>query len=116
VSTHADIAIDRRERWVVASLAGEIDMTNAFSVREGLTQPVSNDADGLVVDLARVRYLDSAGIELLFELAGLLSNRGQELRLALPPDSPLRRMLVLTGVDAVAPLHETVEEIFRGDP
>ena len=113
VSTHAEIDVERRETWVVATLTGEIDMTNAYSVRDALTSQVPNDADGMVVDLTGFRYLDSAGIEFLFELAGLLSNRRQELHLVLPGDSPLRRVLTLTGVDAIAPLHASAEEIFR---
>lgn len=116
MSTHADIAVEHRAGWIVALLSGEVDMTNAYSVREALTGSVTNDTVGLVVDLAGVRYLDSAGIELIFEVAGMLANRRQELRLALPPDSPLRRTLVLTGVDAVAPLHAAVDEIFRTGP
>ncbi len=114
MSTHADVSIERRDRWMVASLTGEVDMTNAYSVGEALTSPVPNDTDGLVIDLSGLRYLDSAGVELVFDLASRLGNRRQQLRLALPPDSPLRRLLALTGVEAVAPLHESVEEIFRG--
>lgn len=116
MTTHADIAVESRDGWIVALLSGEVDMTNAYSVREALTGPIANDSVGLVVDLSGVRYLDSAGIELIFEVAGMLANRRQELRLALPPDSPLRRSLVLTGVDAVAPLHAGIDEIFRTDP
>jgi anti-anti-sigma factor len=116
VSTHADVSVERRGGWMVAALTGEVDMTNAYSVGEALTSPVPNDTEGLVIDMTGLRYLDSAGVELLFELAGRLGNRRQQLRLALPADSPLRRLLALTGMEAVAPLHESVEGIFRGTP
>ena len=94
---------------VVARVSGEVDMTNATYVGEELQRVVPNDAAGLVVDLAGTRYLDSAAIELLFDLARRLGRRRQRLRLVLPDESPLKRVLVLTDIDSAAPLHETVE-------
>lgn len=108
MTTHADIAVGEEHGWIVARLLGEVDMTNAPLVREELTSAVPNDAHGLVIDLGGTRYLDSAAIELLFELATRLGRRRQQLRLALPPTSPLHRLLAVTGVGAVAPLHESV--------
>jgi anti-anti-sigma factor len=110
VTTSADIAIEREGGVVIARLTGEVDMTNASYVRDELTRAIPNDALGLVVDLAGTRYLDSAAIELLFELARRLQLRRQQLRLALPPSSPLRRVLILTEISSAAPLHDTVEE------
>ena len=98
---------------VVARLSGEIDMTNANYIGEELTKAVPNEALGLVIDLSGTRYLDSAAIELLFELARRLGRRRQELRLALPADSPLRRVLVLTEVQNVAPLFDSSKKLTR---
>ena len=109
MSTAAEIAIERFGAGVVARLTGEVDMTNASYVREELTKSVPNEAAGLVIDLSGTRYLDSAAIELLFELARRLERRRQALRIAIPPDSPLKRVLLLTDVNSVAAVHETAE-------
>jgi anti-anti-sigma factor len=109
VTTAAEVAVERRDGAVVARLTGEVDMTNATYVGGELTRSVPNDASGLVVDLSQTRYLDSAAIELLFELARRLGRRRQGLRLVLPAGSPLRRVLILTEIDSVAPLHEELE-------
>jgi anti-sigma B factor antagonist len=109
LSTTADIAIERRGDWIVAHIGGELDMSNCSYVREELTRSVPGDVDGLVVDLRETLYLDSAAIELLFELARRLGRHRQDLRIAMPDDSPLRRVLELTDVRAVAPVHPTVE-------
>ena len=58
---------------VVARLTGEVDMTNAAYIGDELTKAVPNEALGLVIDLTGTRYLDSAAIELLFELARKLA-------------------------------------------
>jgi anti-anti-sigma factor len=109
VRTVAEIAVERHGSALVARLSGEVDMTNATYVGDELIRSVPNDASGLVVDLTETRYLDSAGIELLFELVRRLGRRRQGLRLVLPAASPLRRVLLLTEVHSVAPLHDELE-------
>ncbi|HEV2874681.1 MAG TPA: STAS domain-containing protein [Thermoleophilaceae bacterium] len=107
--TSAEVAIERRGGSVVAHLSGEVDMTNSARVRDELLVSVPNDALALVVDLGGCRYLDSAAIEVLFDLARRLGRRRQELRLVLPQSSPLSRVLTLTDVQSVAALHETLD-------
>jgi anti-anti-sigma factor len=109
VTTSADVAIDHRGDVVVARLTGEVDMTNSTYVGEELTKSVPNEAPALVVDLSETRYIDSAAIELLFDLSRRLARRRQELKLVLPAGSPLRRVLTLTEISSVAPVHETLE-------
>ena len=107
--TSAEVAIERRGGAVIAHLSGEVDMTNAARVREELLVSVPNDALALVIDLNGCRYLDSAAIEVIFDLARRLGRRRQELKLVLPPASPLSRVLSLTEVHSVAPVHETLD-------
>jgi anti-anti-sigma factor len=109
VRTSADIAVERRGGTVVALLSGEVDMTNAPDVREQLLDAVPNDALVLTVDLEGCRYLDSAAIEVIFELSRRLQRRRQELRLVVPIGSPLGRVLDLTDVNSVAPIHASLE-------
>jgi anti-anti-sigma factor len=107
--TSAEVAIERQGGAVVAHLSGEVDMTNAARVREELLVSVPNDALALVIDLNGCRYLDSAAIEVIFDLARRLGRRRQELKLVLPEGSPLSRVLSLTEVHSVAPVHETLD-------
>ena len=107
--TSAEVAIERRDGTIVAHLSGEVDMTNSARVREELLISVPNDALALVVDLNGCRYLDSAAIEVLFDLARRLARRRQELRLVLPQTSPLARVLTFTDVQSVAGMHETLD-------
>jgi anti-anti-sigma factor len=109
LSTSADIAVERRGGTVVARLTGEVDMTNASLVRDRLLDAVPNDVLALVLDLDGCRYLDSAGIEVIFDLSRRLQRRRQELRLVVPDSSPLGRVLTLTEVGTVAPMHATLD-------
>jgi stage II sporulation protein AA (anti-sigma F factor antagonist) len=110
VNAPADILVERRSGAIVAHLGGEVDMTNSSYVRDELVRSIPNDALGLVLDLGSCRYLDSAAIEVVFDIARRLGRRRQVLMVVLPPGSPLRRVLELTDVGAVAPLHDSLDE------
>jgi anti-anti-sigma factor len=108
VTTVAEIAVERRDSSVIARLSGEVDMTNAAYVRDELLGAVPNDVLALVLDLEGCRYLDSSAIEVVFDLSRRLGRRRQELRLVVPDSSPLGRVLTLTDVGSVAPVHATL--------
>jgi anti-anti-sigma factor len=98
---------------VLASVRGEVDLSNVPSVRERLVGAVPNTASGMVLDLSGTDYLDSSGVGLIFELAERLGSRGQKLRLVVPDDSVIKRVLVLTQVEQVAPIFVSVDAALR---
>jgi anti-anti-sigma factor len=109
LSSPAEMVLDQRDGSVVARLSGEVDMSNASYVRDQLLTSMPNEALALVLDLSGCRYLDSAAIEVLFDVSRRLARRRQELRLVLPPSSPLCRVIELTEVHTAAPVFETLE-------
>jgi anti-anti-sigma factor len=115
VTTSAELAVERHGAAVVARLNGEVDMTNASYVGEELRSAVPNDATALVVDLSGTRYIDSAAIGLLFELARRLGRRRQVLRLVVPDGSPLTRVLEITEINTTAEMHQTLESALAAD-
>jgi anti-sigma B factor antagonist len=113
VTSPAEVVLDRRNGYVVGRLSGEVDMSNAAYVREQLLASTPNDALALVLDISGCRYLDSAAIEVLFDVSRRLARRRQELRLVMPPESPLRRVIELTEVHTAAPLYESLESALQ---
>jgi anti-anti-sigma factor len=113
VSAPAEIVLDRRGGSVVARLTGEVDMSNAAYIREQLLASIPNDALALVLDISGTRYLDSAAIEVLFDVSRRLGRRRQELRLVMPPTSPLRRVIELTEVHTAAPVYESLDQALQ---
>ena len=85
VTTAAEIAIERHAGTVVAQLSGEVDMTNAAYVREEIVDCLRTTRLALIIDLSGCRYLDSAAIEVIFDLSRRLARRRQELRSVLLP-------------------------------
>jgi anti-anti-sigma factor len=79
-----------------------------------LRRLVENTALRLVVDLAEVTYLDSAGINLLFSVGGDLRDRQQDMHLVVRPGSPIERMLKIAGAADAFPTHATREDALPG--
>jgi len=95
---------------VLATIAGEIDPTNAREVGRQLTEAVANAAMVVVVDMTEVTFLDSSGVQMLFEFAERLTSRQQQLSLVVPPSSPARRVLDIVAFASTAPVLDSREE------
>jgi len=90
---------------------GEIDLSNARDVMDAIGCAVPSHASLIVVDLSDTSYLDSSGIAMIFRLAERLHYSRQELRLVVPADAPIRKVLELTNVPQVIPVQEAVIEV-----
>jgi anti-anti-sigma factor len=62
------------------------------------------------IDLTATAYLDSSGVHLLFDLAERLQRRQQQLRVVVPEDAPVRRVLRIVELDETVPVTASVEE------
>ena len=98
------IAVD--DVWV-ACLSGEIDLSNAEAIATAIEPVFERQGKGLVIDLTAVEYLDSAGIRLIFRMVRSSESRGWRLRLVVPAQSHLRRVLDLADVARAVQLEET---------
>lgn len=92
----------------------DIDIATADALAECVLEAVPNSSPGAVLDLTGVRYVDSAGIRMLFGLTERLRRRRQRLRLVVPDDGAVRRVLDIVGFSATAPLDLSVEAAVSG--
>jgi anti-sigma B factor antagonist len=91
----------------VVTIDGEIDASNAEEIADRLREALSNRSQALVVDLSPTTYIDSAGINVLFELSVALRERQQQLHMVVGPASPIARMIAIVGLDGTVPTHPT---------
>jgi anti-anti-sigma factor len=88
---------DPGDGLLIARLTGDLDVSNLHAVHTALLDATPNDALGLVIDLAGVRFLDSSGVETLFRMQRSLGVRQQRFAVAIPPEATIRRALELSG-------------------
>ena len=93
----------------VAHLQEDIDLSNVARISQELEDRVSPLDLGLVVDLSAVRFIDSAGLRLLFRLAERLVHTAQGLAIVSPKGSGVRHTLDLVGFSSVAPVVEDLD-------
>jgi len=108
--TGRGVEVTRHGDVVVARLEGDIDLANTPTVSAKVLESVPNDALGLVVDLAAVRYIDSVGVRMLFTFVRSLQAVRQGMAIAVPEDSPVRKLLKITHLDEATVFRASVEE------
>ncbi len=91
----------------VIALEGEIDLSNARSLREELLASLPERSLALVLDVSGLTYMDSRGISLLFELGRSLNARRRRLLLAVPETSHLNRLFEITELPRAVPIERT---------
>jgi len=85
---------------IVFSLAGEFDRTAIGIGREALEPTLEKPCAMVVLDLTELEFMDSSGVELLYELAR--DRPGKEaLRLIRSRHEGVNRVLEMTGVESV---------------
>ena len=104
----AQLKLDEEDGVTIASVEGEIDLSNAAELEIAISEAVANEAVGLVVDLAEVDYLDSSGVTLLFNLSRRVSRRQQEFVVVVPGEAHVREILMLSGATEALELHDTL--------
>lgn len=105
-----DVQLSGSGSTVTARLTGEIDLSNAPSIGQAIARGIHHDAEVLILDLTELEYLDSAGIQLIYQLREQLRARAQDLILVLGPDSPAADALRLAGITSRLRITQTLDE------
>src|SRR5581483_904272 len=79
-----DISVAVGESGPVLTLAGEADLTTAVELSGALTAQLASGARHLVVDIAALRFADSASLRALALTAQALRERGGDMVLLRP--------------------------------
>jgi anti-sigma B factor antagonist len=108
------VEVDRPEPGVVLLHAkGDLDAYTAPGLRSQLHDATEGDAQLVVVDLADVTFIDSAGLGALVGAHRRMREAGGRLRIVRPP--PLvARAFELTGLDEVLDLRDDREHALGG--
>jgi anti-anti-sigma factor len=87
----------------VVTAPAEVDVITAGKLRAVLLEAAENGHATIVVDLTGTRFCDSSGLNVLASAHRRAEGQGGELRLVLPPDGTVTRVLTITALDRVIP-------------
>lgn len=101
----------RDERHAVVLVVGELDAATAPRLREGLVTLSAEGVDRVVLDCRRLSFIDSFGLGVVVAAKKRLSAHGNSLCLVAGEEQrSLRRLLEITGLDRLLPVHATVAD------
>lgn len=101
----------RNERHAVVIVVGDLDAATAPRLHAELVGLSSDGIDRVVLDLRRMTFVDSYGLGVIVNAKKRLSQQGNALCLVADHDQrTLRRVLEITGLDRVLPVHPSVAE------
>jgi anti-sigma B factor antagonist len=93
---------------IIVALRGALDVADAVSVAAALAAVAARERD-IIIDLAGLEFIDSSGVAALVRGRRQARDAGGELLLAAPQQQVLR-ILTLTRLIDVFPVHATVAE------
>ncbi|HEX5189408.1 MAG TPA: STAS domain-containing protein [Streptosporangiaceae bacterium] len=99
------VTAERGEKHVVVRLTGDLDVSNRDQLREVLDAMLESKPRHVIVDLSELTFADCAGLSVLIAVRGWLAERGHVLTVT-APQPIVRRLLMITGMDALFRLGE----------
>ena len=107
-----EIAEERRDGALLLAPAGRLDSNSSGELEARLVAAIGAGSRRLVVDLARVDYVSSAGLRVLLMAAKKLKPvNGKILLSCLKPH--IRDVFDIAGFTTIFPIHETDEQALR---
>jgi anti-anti-sigma factor len=99
-ATHAVVVVDRSDGAARIVVTGELDLANAEIVERQILRGVDGELGTVTLDLTGLRYIDSAGLWILFRLGTRLRTAKIAGEVLVPADGPVWRMVETAGVAA----------------
>lgn len=105
----ATIAFEQRSATTVATVSGEVDMSNADQLLERVLGEAGM-APSVVLDLSECTYLDSAGLGVIVRIEAACRDRSVHLRLVVPAGASVDRVLAMTGMSDLVTIDRTLDD------
>ena len=100
------------EKGTIIAVVGELDLTTVTRLRDVLLAHANKpDGDRVIVDLADVEFIDSAGLALLVEARKRLAADSRTLYLVIRQGKQPERVLRLVRFDTIMKLVYNLDDI-----
>jgi anti-anti-sigma factor len=99
---------------VIVTLPAEIDLTSQDRIYDQIYALFASGAGVVVADFTATTFCDCSSLRRLIMIQDRAVARGAELRLAIPPGGPVRRLARLMDLDQVLPVYPSAHEAVTG--
>lgn len=111
VSAVLDVQVDAHPElgYAVATVIGEVDCYTFTLLRQRLVDAAAGGAASIIVDAARIDFIDSSGLGVLVGAHKRARHHKGHILIAAPPDR-VTKMLMITGLNRVFGVFNSVQE------
>jgi anti-sigma B factor antagonist len=99
--------------YTLVELAGEADVTGIQALNDLLEAETSKRPGLLIIEMAALRYMDSAALHTILRAHVALGKAGGRLALVSPSDA-VARLLQMTEADRVVPVYASIADAAAG--
>jgi len=103
------VNVTKENKFALVDIEGEVDLYSSPDLRQKLLELTSAQMDAIIVDLHKVKYMDSSGVATLVEALQQVGKYGGKLKLANLRDA-VKDVFELSRLDKVFDVCESVED------
>jgi len=108
-----NITVESYGHAVVLNMKGELTEDALSAIRREVQHQLSGkDVVDLVLNLEKVPFIDSAGLEFLLDLQERLAHKFSQVRLV-GPDENVRKIFEITRLDSEFEIHQEIAEAVK---
>lgn len=100
--------------WEIVDVGGQVDASTAPRLREHLIKTIEAGQNRVVVNMLSVSFMDSSGLAVLLGGLRRVAERDGTMKLV-SGNGPVHRLLSVTSLDKIFPVHRTVPEAIASD-
>jgi len=104
-----DVNVSVYENASLVEVAGRIDSMTAGQFGEGITAPIDEGYTNVVLDLAHVEYMSSAGLREIVSALKKAKRAGGDIRISQPSVRVLE-VLEMAGLDTIVQIFGSPDE------
>ncbi len=101
--------VTERDGLVIVTTPDEIDIGNAWQLRDALVSAAATGLPAVIVDMGDTEFCDSTGLNVLVRALKQANDDGSELRLVVR-GSALQRILTVSGVASMFSVYGSLGE------
>ena len=106
------VQVHTEDRAVVFAVEGELDLASSPTLEQELDRVGDADVDLLIIDLRKLRFMDSTGLHALVKANKRATETGRRFAVV-KGGAQIQRLLSLTGVGELLIVADTPEELLR---
>lgn len=101
-----NVQVELHDKVLVASVEGRVDSSNSQDFERQLQGAIGEEVKAVVVDLAQLAYISSAGLRVVLLVAKTLGRRKVSISLCALSD-PVQSVFEISGFNRIIQIYDT---------